>query len=188
MLLNATELQYAMAMVCNNIEKKRDYKPALLGVHMVYDGNVLLIEGTNSYQMARIELTPIDNMGDADFNVIIEPLDLKSFVKKETNIILDMNTRMVRRLDGSEMRINLIEEVYPELERVIPKIEDSNFTIGFNVARLRNILKGMNTDSTVIMNFNTERPFAPVIMTDSEGKSLCSGQTLLLCPVRTDYI
>jgi DNA polymerase III subunit beta len=101
---------------------KSEARPVLTGVHHVVKDKVFRLEATDSYRVARIEHDLHADVSEIDATVPASTInEVVKHLKDTGNVTIHFTeNQLVYELDDSKIYTRLLDQNYPDLERVIP--------------------------------------------------------------------
>ena len=193
MLFNNDNLIKEMKML-TSCTATRESRPALCGVHMVYDGksDCVLFESCDSYKLYRCRLHFDLSAGEtfpAAFDLLFKPFKT-AFNKKAP--VINFDPVAVSFSDFStSITPELIQDYdFPNLETIAKKQPDTEYKkISLSVDYLKEIISSMETKTKDGKNVLTleipSNPLRPVFITDLKNNSIDPDSYAMLSPVRS---
>lgn len=174
MLVKAIELERALTQLANFVAKT-ETRPALTGIHTVFDGEKLIMEACDSYVASTFELSVEDVQGEEPFDVIIKPVKFKA--GKYPFAILSIAKKQIVDASGNAIALNFIEDYeYPSLQRVY-QIGEPKMSFTVSVGKLLQVVKGLPKLDTI--RIDVVNDVKPITISSAQNKEFPSSKIML---------
>lgn len=177
----AYQLETVMDQLKNYVAKT-DVRPALVGIHIVYEDGVLTFEATDSYIMSQFKIDVEKDEYDEKYDLIIEPFKYKA----GNAPIVELNLKDLYVRDfatGKKTAINVIDAPeYPNLDCCYPT-QDVKGTFSVTVEKLLNSVKGLSKKD--VINFEYRDAIHPITMTTNKNREMFKENRQVISLVRS---
>lgn len=119
---------------------KEEYRPAMTGVYLQFQGEFLSAAATDSYRLSRVIVPAMDHKFPTDLNVIVPARTIELLRKADSDVTVSVTRTHAQFIMGNTTYITrVIDEKFPPYENVIPKDNDKEVTI--NVREMISAIK-----------------------------------------------
>lgn len=141
-------------------------RPVLTGVQLRFQDGTLMADGTDSHQLAHVELEGAYHPNDISKNVILSAKELKNIATSFTSVNNEFEPLTIKFEAKSNSKIGLVQILndtaeltlrqivggYPDMDKLVQLTDDSSTFVTFNYYSLLDTIKHMATMSNLDQN------------------------------------